>query len=280
MSSPTFANWLEATPLWGIALSLLFAMAVSSLVGNVFRRRDQRLHPEHLDDDKAEGNGSFMLSSVVGLLALLIGFTFALAVDRFETRRGLVLEEANAIGTAYLRTQLLEEPHRTRISQLLIQYTDNRIELSRLHNSEARPLVARNDQLLNQLWTETVAAWPTIRGIDFSSAYLDSMNAVIDLSESRKISRLAKVPSEVYLVLFIYLIANAGLVGYTRKSTRERWSALFLFLLLTLSLMLIIDIDRPVDGGINISQRAMEDLQASLRTTPPGFFGSPAAAEP
>jgi hypothetical protein len=274
MNSPGFAAWLAATPLWLIALSLLLAMALSSLLGNYLRKRELRKHAG--DDEKVDTDGGFVLTSVLGLLALLVGFTFSLAVDRFEARRGLVLEEANAIGTAYLRTQLLDEPHRSRISQSLVEYTDNRIELSRLRDDQARHLVAKNDALTNQLWIETVAAWPTIRGIDFSSAYLDSMNTVIDLNESRKISRQAKVPYEVYAVLFIYLVATAALVGYTRKTTRERLSALFMFLLLTLTLMLIIDIDRPVDGGINESQRPMEDLQASLRSTPPAFFNPPA----
>ena len=275
MSSPGFSAWLTATPLWLIALTLLLAMALSSLLGNYLRQRRLR---KQGGEELVEADGSFMLSSVVGLLALLIGFTFSLALDRFETRRGLALEEANAIGTTYLRTQLLDEPYRSRISQLLVAYADSRLEVSRLQDNEARALAVRNDRLANQLWVETMAAWPTIRGFDFSSSYLDSMNTVIDLKESRNISRQAKVPYEVYLVLFIYLVATAGLTGYTRKTPRERWSALFLFLLLTLTLMLIIDIDSPVNGGINQSQLPMEDLQASLRSTPPSFFGTPAPA--
>jgi hypothetical protein len=277
MTSPSFVAWLAATPLWLVALSLVIAMVVSGIAGNLLRGMHLRRHGG--DAEKVDSDGGFMLSSVLGLLALLIGFTFALAVDRFETRRGLVLEEANAIGTTYLRTQLLDEPYRTRISTLLIEYTDNRIEIAKLSDGEARRLSARNDQLVKQLWVETVAVWPTISGLDFSAAYIDSMNAVIDLNETRKASRQAKVPYEVYFVLFIYLIATAGMVGYTRKSLRERVSSLFLFMLLTLTLMLIIDIDRPVDGGINESQRPMEDLQASLQRAPPASFG-PSPAEP
>ena len=216
MNFPGFSEWLGDTPLWLIALSLLAAMALASLLGNVLRRRHLREHGG--SDEKVDSEGGFMLSSVLGLLALLVGFTFSLALDRFETRRGLVLEEANAIGTAYLRTQLLEEPYRARISQLLVEYTDTRLEISRLPDSKARLLVPRNDALANSLWIETIAAWPTIRGYDFSSSYIDSMNTVIDLNESRKISRQAKVPHEVYAVLFIYLIATAGIVGYTRKT--------------------------------------------------------------
>lgn len=196
MNVPVFAALLAATLLWLVALVLLVAMALSSLLGNFLRKRHLRENAS--DDEKVDSDGGFMLTSVLGLLALLVGFTFSLALDRFETRRVLVLEEANAIGTAYLRTQLLDEPHRARISRLLVEYTDNRLEIAKLPDADARRLVARNDGLANQLWIATVAAWPTIRGMDFSTSYLDSMNAVIDLNESRKISRQAKVPYEVY----------------------------------------------------------------------------------
>ncbi|HEY6817495.1 MAG TPA: hypothetical protein VI168_18315 [Croceibacterium sp.] len=276
MSSPRFAAWLAATPLWLVALSLLVLMLAAALLGYALRQLHKRRLAESGQAPVAEEG--FVLSSVLGLLALLIGFTFALAIDRFETRRALVLEEANAIGTAYLRAQLLDEPHRARISRLLVAYTDNRLEIASQPHGIARALVVRNDRLANELWVATVAAWPTIRGMNFSSAFIDSMNAVIDLNESRKVARQAKVPYEVYLVLFVYIIATVGLVGYTRESGRERWAATFLFLLLTLSLVLIIDIDRPASGGINESQRPMEDLQAMLRASPPETFGAPVAA--
>lgn len=278
MSSPGFAAWLAATPLWGIALALLLAMIVAALCGHFLRQRSRR-QPAPGTEDKEDHQG-FVLSSVLGLLALLLGFTFALAVDRYETRRGLVLEEANAIGTAYLRTQLLDEPHRTRISTLLVQYTDDRLQIAQASTDEARRLYGRDQRLVTELWAATVAAFPTIRGIDFSSAYLDSVNAVIDLNESRKASRQAKVPHEVYLVLFIYIITTAGVLGFSLDARPGRSAATILFLLLTLSLILIIDIDRPVGGGINESQKPMEDLRASLREWRPGSFAAPAVAAP
>lgn len=273
MSLPGFSAWLMATPLWLIALSLTAAMTVASLAGNLLHTHGRWRTTAGQGRD--EPPGSFMLAPALGLLALLLGFTFALAVDRFDTRRALVLQEANAIGTTYLRAQLLQEPHRSKISQLLVAYTDNRLEIARLPSARARRLVARNDKLATQLWIDTVAAWPTMRDLHLSASFIDSMNAVIDLNESRKVSRQARVPTEVYVVLFIYLVATAGLVGFTRKSTRERWSALFLFLLLTLTLMLILDIDRPVGGGINESQLPMEDLQTFLHSSPPAMFGQP-----
>ena len=278
MTSPAFAAWMAATPLWLVTLSLVIAMVLSGTAGSLLRAQVLRRHGG--DHEHADSDGGFMLSSVLGLLALLLGFTFALAADRFEARRGMVLEEANAIGTTYLRTQLLEEPHRSRISQLLVQYTDNRVEIAKLPGPEARRLFRHNNQLAKQLWEETVAAWPTIRGMDFSSSYIDSMNTLLEFNEARKTSRLTKVPPAVHFVLFIYLIVTAGMVGYTRKSLRERISSMFLFLLLTLTLMLIVDIDRPVDGRINESQQPMEDIQAMLRAAPPASFSTPPAAAP
>jgi hypothetical protein len=278
MSSSAFAVWIDATSLWWIAFWLLLAMIVASQVGNVIRRRLRRkLAANAKNLDEAVDS---VLSATLGLLALLMGFTFALAVDRFETRRARVLEEANAIGTTYLRAQLLEEPHRSRISGLLVEYTDNRIDLAGKSAKEARHLLGRNDRLVTELWVATVEAFPTIRRIDFSSAFLDSMNTVIDLAESRKAAREARVPNAVYVVLFIYIVAAAGLHGYTLDGPRERWAGRMLFLLLTLSLMLIIDVDRPVRGGISESQRPMEDLRASLRSWPPELFNPPERPAP
>jgi hypothetical protein len=276
MSSDRFAAWIAATPTWLIALTLIAAMILASLAGYALRRRHARKAATGgKDTDDQEGH---VLAAVLGLLALLIGFTFALAVDRFESRRGLVLEEANAIGTAYLRTQLLEEPHRTRISRILVDYTDHRLEASHATVEDAARELARDHELVTELWTATAAAFPTIRSIDFSSAYLDSINTVIDLGEARIVSRQVRVPYAVYLVLFIYVIAAAGLHGFTLQGKRERYTTVFLFLLLTLCLMLIIDIDRPASGEINESQGAMEDLRASLQSWPPGSFDAAPAA--
>lgn len=276
MSSGLLAAWIAATPLWLIALSLVVAMLLASLAGYALRRRhDRKVAAGSAAAEALEGH---VLSAVLGLLALLLGFTFALAVDRYETRRMLVLEEANAIGRAYLRAQLLDEPHRSRISSILLAYTDHRIEASHAILADAPRELARDHELITELWTATVAAFPTIRSVDFSSAFLDSVNTVIELGEARIVLRQVRVPLAVYTVLFVYIIAAAALHGFTLRGRLERTSTVFLFLLLTLCMMLIIDIDRPVKGGINESQLPMEDLRASLRTWPAGTFDAPPAA--
>src|SRR5215217_1316805 len=209
---------------------------------------------------------------MVVLMALLMGFTFSLAVDRFETRRALVLEEANAIGTAYLRVQLLAPPHRARMTGLLVDYTDNRIALARAQPGRAGALLAENDRLVTDLWAATSAAFPSIQDAGLSAVFLQGMNAVIDLDAARKTARGVRVPTVVFAVLFVYLLVTAGVLGYVFAADRGRGAAAVMLVLLALSLLLILDIDRPTMGGVREDQGAMEALIASLKAQPSAVF--------
>ena len=271
MQREDFQTWVEQAPILEVALVLFAGMALCAAIGWFFRRRrDRQLGDAAEKDDSHEG---YMISAVLGLLALLTGFTFSLAIDRFDTRRERALTEANAIGTTYLRAQLLEEPHRARISNLLVEYVDNRLVLANAAPADVPPLLKTNDQLVTDLWTATVAAFPTMRGYDFSSAFLESMNEVIDMDTARKATRRARVPAEVFFVLFIYQFMSAGALGYVLPAGfRGKMSAILVFVLFGMALILILDIDRPNSGGIRESQFPMELLRESLRNQPPAVF--------
>jgi hypothetical protein len=248
--------WLSATPLALVALVLFTAVALAGAAGHMF----SRVHGK-------AGSGeteTFIVSSVFGLLALLLGFTFALTIDRFEVRRVLVQEEANAIGAAYLRTQLLDEPHRSRISEILLQYTENRIALARVRPNQNRELLAANDRLIGEFWSASAAAFPSIRQYDFSSAFLESVNRVINLEATRKSARLARVPTEVFALLIVYVVASAGVLGAVVRGVRALTMSGMLLALLSLSLVLILDIDRPSLGGVRETQGPMERLLPTM----------------
>jgi len=264
--------WLSGANLLVIAVSLFAALCLAATGGALlhgYRRRKRG------GDTEAEsGQEGYIVSAVLGLLALLLGFTFSMAVDRFDARRFLVLEEANAIGTTYLRAQLLPEPHRARVTYILVQYTDNRLILAKAPSgSPAQQEALRvNDALVTDLWAATSAAFDSVKALDFSTAFVSSVNTVIDLDASRKMARVTRVPTEVFGVLIVFLVATAGVLGYVMQSTRSRREAALLLGLLTLSLILIIDINRPLLGGISESQRPMEDLRATLAARPPTVF--------
>jgi hypothetical protein len=260
-----FDRWLNVTPVAIAAAIALSGMIAAAALGFLLRAR----YEPGKDPDGQEG---YVISAVLGLMALLLGFTFSIALDRFESRRALVLQEANAIGTAYLRTQLLNPPHRERISGLLLRYVDNRIALAKVTHASGEDLLAVNDQILTDLWAATSAAFQDIKGLDFSSAYIESMNNLIDLDAARKAARKAHVPGKVFAVLFLYIVVTAVAMGYVLTGLKGRVAAGFLLVLMLISLLLIIDIDRPTSGGVRESQGPMEALRASLAARPPPVF--------
>ncbi len=261
-----FQNWLGRANLLLLGIILFATMGIAATLGTIIRGRWSTTNSAE------SGQEGYIVSAVLGLLALLMGFTFSLAVDRFDARRLLVLQEANAIGTTYLRAQLLAEPDRSRMTHLLVRYTDNRIALAKARPGDAAQLLAVNDALLTDIWAATDAAFEGIKGLPFSSTYLDSVNALIDLDASRKMARAARVPPEVFGVLIIYMVMTAGVLGYVLKGVRGRLSGAFLLALLTLSLVLVLDIDRPIQGAISESQLPMEQLRAALASQPPSVF--------
>lgn len=264
-------NWLLSAPLALIGLVLYGAMIIAAFAGWRLRVRNGVA-----DASRSHNEEGYIVSSVMGLLALLVGFTFSLSIDRFDARKQMVLAESNAIGTTYLRTQLLPEPHRTRLSALLRDYTDNRIVLAR----EARSAVPsqalnRSDQFVIDLWKATVAAFPAMDGRPLSSAYISSMNEMIDMDAARQQSRRSHVPLEVFLMLIVYQVIAAAVLGYVLAGRRGRTTAALLLVLFGGTLLLVIDIDRPMSGGITEDQRPMLQLQQMMHAQPAGSFGPP-----
>jgi hypothetical protein len=280
----TLSGALDGTPLWVVGIGLVLSMGIAATLGWLVRRR---VEGAASGDEKASGQDGYIVSGVLGLLALLLGFTFSLAIERFEGRRALVLEEANDIGTTYLRAQILPSPHRERISNLLVVYTNNRIALGTEGPGAQRDTLAhQNDQLLTDLWAETVAVMPAIRDYEYSGAFVEAMNAVIDMDTARKVARGLHVPTEVFVLLLIYQIISAGVLGFVLYGRHGIALATMLCLLFTLSLLLIMDVDRPTSGGVTESQKPMLLLRDSLASQPPEVFNrtiegaAPALADP
>ncbi|MGZ8351183.1 MAG: bestrophin-like domain [Allosphingosinicella sp.] len=249
------------SPTWLVAIVVVLTLVGAAWLG-IFLRR---MRPGERRDEEKSGE-QLIVSAVLGLLALLLGFTFALAIDRFDTRRQLVLEEANDIGTTWLRTQLLDEPHRTRLSRLLEGYTENRIRLATAQSlPQRRLLLAQTNRYHEHLWAATVDAVRPIRHLPVAVAFVESMNATIDIAAARKAARRAHVPPRVLTALLIYMTITAFALGYALLGLRVKWAAVVLLVLLSLSYVLILDIDQPTQGGVRESQEAMEDLLAGMR---------------
>ncbi|HEX3158064.1 MAG TPA: hypothetical protein VHQ45_06080 [Gemmatimonadaceae bacterium] len=250
---------LDVLPVWATALLVAVALLAACEVGFRVAAR------AHDAEDSRHGN---VLSATLALLALLVAFTFELALGRYEARRTVVLEEANAIGTAYLRAQIAPEPLRSRLSDQMRQYVDARLALAGA--GEDRAAVARAEALAGslqqQMWSTTVAVLPTVQPVSAAPLLAAAMNTVIDVAGARRSALAARLPRSVVAALLLYAFVAAGMLGFVTGGGRKRSRApsFILLLLLTLALMLILDLDRARTGTITVSQAPLVDLRASI----------------
>lgn len=272
MQGGGLTDWLSSLPILAIGFGTLAVMLAAAATGQLVRRlqahRARRVGEESEPSVAQEG---YLLGGVLGLLGLLLAFSFGMVLNRYETRRELVIQEANAIGTAYLRAQLLDEPHRDRLSKLLIAYTDNRIKLASA-DLDKNPYLATNDRLLTEIWAAVRAARDSALAHGVTTALLITFNEVIDLDTERKVAWQLRVPSEVLLMLIAYLSVTAAVVGHAIDGPRGKRAALVLFLLLALSIGVMTDINRPTSGRSRESQEPMLMLLRSLKSQPPEVF--------
>lgn len=265
-------EWFRTAPIWLLGLILFLCTGACALAGARLARviAEKPGHWANL----TEAQEGYVVGTVYTLLGLLIGFTFALAVDRYEARRQLVIQDANAIEELYLRAQLLDEPHRTRFSNLLVRFTENHLQLAeqaRDGPATAR-LVADDQDMLRDIWTATVPAFQSIRTIDFSSSFVDSVNQVIRADADRKEARRAEIPTTVILMLIFYSLIAAVLLGAVMKGPKGEAISIIMLALSVLALMLIVDINRPVGGTIRESQEPMKLMLKRLQANPPPVY--------
>lgn len=250
-----------------LLLCALFTFVIAIEIGYRLGRRRQDKTDE---PDKSHTNA--LQGATLGLLALLLGFTFAMAVSRFDNRKTVMMEQANAIGTAELRSRLLPAPNAAAAAPLFRDYVDAWLQYREAGNDLAAIKTAENraSQIETRLWNlarEATAADPhSIPAGLFSAA----MNDAIDMHERRHRSLQDKVPEVVIYLLFAVAALALGQVAYASGlSGRRRQIANITFgFIIALVLVIILDIDRPRRGLVQVSQDSMLRLQESLNATP------------
>lgn len=207
---------------------------------------------------------SAMVGASLGLLAFLLAFLVGSAGDRFNARRLLVIDDANAIGTTELRARYLPEPYRTASRNLLKEYVDVRVNAAR--GVDLGLSVARAEQIQGDLWNGVEAMVGEKRDSETLSLYIDALNHMIDVHGERIAAVSSRVPPTVLFGVYIIAVLSMALVGYSNSSDGSRsWIALIaLLLMFSAVITLIIDLDRPSEGLLVISQQPMLDLQRQL----------------
>jgi uncharacterized membrane protein len=247
-----------------IALALLVCMALAGDLGYRLARRGREAQSE-----LTRTQITSIQAASLGLLALLLGFTFAMALSRFEYRKQMVVQESNAIGTAALRSQFLPTSRDDEVDELFRRYVEIRL-VSVLHtaqgSSERGQLDLEVRQIQRRLWriaNEAAEADP--RSISLG-LFTHAMNEVIDIKTKRDIAVANHVPENVLLFLLLFAVLAAAVLGYGNGLAGGRIMGLTAVycVIVVLVIVLIIDLDRPQQGLARTSQQSMIQLQEIL----------------
>jgi len=227
-----------------------------------------RLYASQDEARKAQISG--IQGAVLGLLALLLGFTFAMAVNRYEARRELVVKQANAIGTTFLRAALLPEAHVAPVEDLLRHYVELLLKYAPLAKDPAKLAqglrVFADIQVV--LWEHAVAA-SKASPTPIVATFINALNETIDTEAERVAARQNRVPGSVWLLLLIVASLGCLTSSYSAgaQGVRFLFSSLLLPLLIAVVLTLIADIASPYGGFITVSQQPLVDLLQAIQPT-------------
>jgi len=222
-------------------------------------------------DPKAlEGLGA-VEGAVFGLYGLLIAFTFLGAPARFDARRNLIAQETNAIGTAYLRLDLLPPDAQPRIRELFRRYLDSRLEFTRSADLVAdREIWARSVRFQEQIWSAAVAATRRPEAHpDAGKLLIPALNEMIDITTTRLIAVRTHPPHIVYGLLFVLALVSSTLAGFGMAGrARRSWIHILSFALITvITVYAILDIEYPRIGLVRLDayDSVMADLRAAMK---------------
>ena len=257
-----------ALPIWWLFAATLVLVLFSVEGGYRRARYRQRLAVEEGDQEKEAPVGA-MVGASLGLLAFLLAFTFGMAADSYHARKLAVLDEANAIRTAYLRADLISEPRRTDVRGILRDYVDERLQWA----GEEKVRSAQSSRvLLDRLWAQVAAEGRQNPGLEVVSLFIDSANTVIKLHEERVMFReRSRIPGALWAALYAITVLSLASMGYHGGVAGTTRSPVMVAVALTFSLVIVViaDLDRPGEGWINVGQEAMIDVRNALAVSKP-----------
>ena len=243
-----FAAIIDNTPTLVIAIILLAAIFIFYLLGV----RLGNYQKKHNPDAKAEGVGP-LEGALLGLLALLLSFTFSMSASRYDTRNSLITEEANDIATVYLRAGLYPDSTRNLFREDLRQYVEARIAYYEVGNNRSKIDNALADAAVisTHIWERASSLSRGSSATIPHSLMVPAVNAMIDVVTSRDAARHARVPSSIFWLLILLTLLGSLIIGYSKKEKKNDWIVLTIYSLMTvITIYTIIDLDRPRQGII------------------------------
>jgi hypothetical protein len=258
----TYTQPLDALPIWLIYILTAGILLLAAEAGFHLGKHVQNRWP-----DKSEAGVGAMVGAALALLGFLLAFVASIATGNFNQRRQLVIAEANAIGTTYLRAGYLAEPYGTETRDLLHEYVG--LRLKAIDPAVTQSAIVRSEQIHDELWliAQELAREnpsPTI------ALYLTSLNQVIDLHSERTNAELGfRVPAIIVLGLYLVAVMTMFLIGMfdSYRDKHNLIALIMMVLIISVVFWVIIDLDRSNVGFFQVPQKALIDLQEKLNLT-------------
>ena len=255
---------LDHLPLWAI-----YPLTVLLLLGAVeWGYRYGKARRRAVAEGSDEGLGA-IAGATLAMLAFLLAFVIGFGMNLNGDRRTLVIDEANAVRSTYLRAGYLVDPYRTDSRNLLSQYLDQRVAAVEPGNVQQAKI--RSEEIQGKLWAIAEKVVLDVDKSDTISAYVDSLNQVITLHTERVVKGLqARMPPPIVWAMYAISVIALFLAGMQSGYAPHRSMAALVMMVVVFSavLYLVVDIDRPQEGLIRISQQPLIDLQRVLGTLP------------
>ena len=255
----TPSGLIASTPLW---LLYIVTLAIVLLSAEAGWRMGAYVRPQVTS--KKDMPVGAVVGAILSLLAFMLAFTFNMGANRYDVRRALVVAEANAIGTTYLRTALLPEPHRSQAQDALRQYTG--LRLRGIDTITSQDVMAQIAVLQDKLWAGAAAAGAANPDAVTTGLYIQSLNEMIDLDATRVAAGRNRIPDSIWFVLYCVTILSMVALGFQfgLGGPLSRTAIILLGMVFTAVILLIADLDRPQGGIVQIGQQAMLDLMDKI----------------
>jgi hypothetical protein len=258
---------LDMFPIWAVYLGtvvvVLVAAEIGFRIGIWLKRRDP-------DSGKTAMTGA-VVGGMLGLMAFLMAFSIGIVINQHNGRREMVVTEANAVGTAYLRAGFLGEPDRTSSRDLLREYVEVRLAAAADPEALLESSIIRSEEIHGQLWSIVEDNVSLGQSSDVMALFVESINEVIDVHSLRLAAVNLRLPRLLGIVMYAATVLSFLLVGVASSADGKRdFFAILLFALAFVAvLIIIVDLDRPQQGLLTVSQTALSDLLRQMTTPVP-----------
>ena len=239
----------QSLPLVVIFMIIFLLIILFYHFGYWIRTRSIQKNPDYVNKELGAINGTLL-----GLLGLMLAFTFGMASSRYDTRRQVIVQEANDIGTAILRTEIYPDSVKQVLQNYFRDYVDYRISFyeAGTDDQKAKEFYNKADSIGKKIWSVVAGYAKTDNITTRTSELIPALNDMIDITTTRRAASEATIPASIMYFLVILCCCSAFLLGYDQKGRKDWIMVLGLATMLSFTVVIIQDLDRPRSGFINV----------------------------